>query len=62
MIKMGNMSDEMRQDGAKMRKMRDVSSVGAPWRSYGSLRAANKSASPGPGEGKGGVMIGDVRI
>ena len=50
------------QGSAKMRKMRDVSSVGAPWRSYEPLAPANKSASPGPGEGKGGVMIGDLRI
>ena len=50
------------QDSAKMRTMRDVSSDGAPWRSYSPLRSANKSASPGPGEGKGGVMIGDLRI
>ena len=29
-LKMGKMSDKMRQDGAKMRKMEDVSSVLGP--------------------------------
>ena len=29
-LKMGKMSDKMRQDGATMRKMKDVSSVLAP--------------------------------
>ena len=33
-LKKGKMSDKMRQDGAKMRKMKDVSSVLGPSGSY----------------------------
>ena len=50
-IKMGKVSDKMRHDVAKMRKMRDVSSVLGPLRCYGGERSANKFASRGPGEG-----------
>ena len=49
-LKMDKMTAKIPQDGAKMRKMRDVSSVGAPWRSYDAERAANNAASQGPGE------------
>ena len=50
-LKMGRMSDKMRQDSAKMRKMKDFPSVSAPWRSYDPLKVANNAASRGPGEG-----------
>ena len=50
-LKMGKMSEQMRQDVAKMRKMRDVSSVLGPGRRYDLERAAHKFASRGPGEG-----------
>ena len=33
-LKMGKISDRMRQDGAKMRKLKDVSSVFDPDRRY----------------------------
>ena len=59
---MGRISDKMRQDGAKMRKMRDVSSVLGPPRGDEVVQPANSTPSPGPVEGKGGVMIGDLRI
>ena len=49
-LKMGKMSDNMRQDVAKMRKMRDVSSVLSPCRGYGGEQSANSPASRGPGE------------
>ena len=44
-LKMGKISDTMKQDGAKMRKMRDVSSVFDPDRRYEGERPANKVAS-----------------
>ena len=44
----------MRQDGAKMRKMEDVSSVLGPPRRHGGVQEANKGASRGPGRGRGG--------
>ena len=47
---MGKMSDKMRQDGAKMRKMKDVSSVLGPSGGYGTVQPANRPASQGPGE------------
>ena len=47
---MGKMSEQMRQDVAKMRKMRDVSSVLGPGRRYDLEQPANKFASRGPGE------------
>ena len=50
-LKKGKMSDKMRQDGAKMRKMKDVSSVLAPLGGYEHLRASNSAASRGAGEG-----------
>ena len=50
-LKMGKISEQMRQDVAKMRKMRDVSSVLGPCRPYGGEQAANKFAGRGPGEG-----------
>ena len=40
----------MRQDGAKMRIMKDVSSVLGPWRRYEGEHHANSPASRGPGE------------
>ena len=49
-LKMGKMSDKMRQDVAKMRKMRDVSSVLGPCRGYEGEQVANNPASRGPGE------------
>ena len=54
---MDKMTDKIPQDGAKMRTMTDVSSVGAPWRSYEGVRTANSAASPGPGEGYGRVNL-----
>ena len=50
-LKMGKMSDKMRQDGGKMRKKRDVPSGFVPSGGYGSVRPANNGASRGPGEG-----------
>ena len=50
-LKKGKMSDKMRQDGAKMRKMKDVSSVLGPPRRYEGVQLANSRASRGPGEG-----------
>ena len=50
-LKMGKMSDKMRQDGAKMRKMEDVSSVLGPPGGYGYLRTNNTAAGRGAGEG-----------
>ena len=50
-LKMGKVSDKMRQDVAKMRKMKDVSSVLGPLRAYDPERPANNPASRGPGEG-----------
>ena len=50
-LKKGKMSDKMRQDGAKMRKMKDVSSVLAPSGREGVQGAANKLPSRGAGEG-----------
>ena len=47
---MGKISDKMRQDGGKMRKMEDVSSVLGPCRRYDPEQAANNPASRGPGE------------
>ena len=49
--KMDKISDKMRQDGAKLRKIKDVSSVFAPWREHDPLQAANNPASRGAGEG-----------
>ena len=50
-LKMGKISDKMRQDVAKMRKMRDVSSVLGPCRAYDPEQVANNLAGRGPGEG-----------
>ena len=47
---MDKISDKMRQDSAKMRKMKDVSSVFAPWRAYDPRKAANNGPSRGAGE------------
>ena len=44
-LKMDKIRDKMRQDSAKMRKMRDVSSVGAPWRGYEGVQPANNPAN-----------------
>ena len=54
-LKKGKMSDKMRQDGAKMRKMKDVSSVLGP---SGRLRhrpPCQQPGGPGPwgGDGEG---------
>ena len=49
-LKMGNTSDKMRQDGAKMRKMKDVSSVLGPVRGEEYLQSANKFSGRGAGE------------
>ena len=48
---MGKVSDKMRQDGAKMRKMEDVSSVLGPSGGEGYQEASNSAAGRGPGEG-----------
>ena len=47
---MRKMSDKMRQDDAKMRKMRDLSSVFRPSKGYECLRNANKLLGRGAGE------------
>ena len=49
-IKMGMMSDKLKQDGAKMRKMEDVSSVLGPLGGEDLPRPANIPAARGPGE------------
>ena len=49
-LKMSKISDKMRQDGGKMRKMEDVSSVLGPCRRYDLEQPANNLASRGPGE------------
>ena len=49
-LKMDKISNKMRQDVAKMRKMRDVSSVLGPCRAYEGERTANNLAGRGPGE------------
>ena len=49
-LKMDKMSDKMRQDGGKMRKMKDISSVLGPPRGYGHPGASNNAASRGAGE------------
>ena len=49
-LKTGKMSDKMRQDGAKMRKMKDVSSVLGPSGGYEHQGASNSAASRGAGE------------
>ena len=46
----GKMSDKMRQDGGKMRKMKDVSSVLGPPGRWECVQPANNSAGRGPGE------------
>ena len=50
-LTMAKMSDKMRQDGGKMRKMKDVSSGLAPPGGEDLHRPANNTASRGPGEG-----------
>ena len=49
-LKMAKMSDKMRQDGGKMRKMTDVSSVLGPPRGEDPVRPANRPARQGHGE------------
>ena len=49
-LKMDKMSDKMRHDGGKMRKMRDVSSVLSPLRGHGGPQAANNASSRRVGE------------
>ena len=48
--KMDKIGDKMRLDGAKMRKMRDVSSVFGPLRGEEYHRTANSLAGRGDGE------------
>ena len=50
-LKMDKMSDKMRQDGGKMRKMKDVSSVLGTSGGEGYQGASNTAASRGAGEG-----------
>ena len=50
-LKTGKMSDKMRQDGAKMRKMKDVSSVLGPLGGHEERGTSNSAASRGAGEG-----------
>ena len=50
-IKMGKVSDKMRQDGAKMRKMEDVSSVLGPSGGGEYHQGSNNAAGRGAGEG-----------
>ena len=52
-LKMGKISDRMRQDGTKMRKMAHVPSVFTPSGGYDTVQPANNAASQGPGEGMG---------
>ena len=49
-LKKGKMSDKMRQDGGKMRKMKDVSSVLGPSGGYEHQGASNSAAGRGAGE------------
>ena len=49
-LKMDKMSDKMRQDGGKIRKMKGVSSVLGPSRGEDLHRPANSAAGRGPGE------------
>ena len=49
-LKMGKMSDKVRQDGGKMRKKRDVPSGFVPSGGHGLQGPANNPASRGPGE------------
>ena len=49
-LKMGKISDRMRQDGAKMRKMAHVPSVFTPSGEHDAVQVANNPASQGPGE------------
>ena len=50
MLKMAKMSDKMKQDGGKMRKMKAVSSVLGPPGRQGPVWAANSEARRGHGE------------
>ena len=50
-LKMGKIGDKMKQDGAKMRRMKDVSSVLGPLGGHGGLPASNSAAGRGAGEG-----------
>ena len=49
-LKMGRIGDKMRQDGAKMRKMKDVSSVLGLSGGEEYLQVSNNTASRGAGE------------
>ena len=49
-LKMGKVSDKMRQDGGKMPKMKDVSSVLAPSGGHGGFQGSNSAAGRGAGE------------
>ena len=53
--KTDKVSDKMRLDGAKMRKMQDVSSVLGPLRAYGSRKPLQQCCGPGR---RGGVGEG----
>ena len=50
-LKMHKISDKIRQDGGKVRNMKDVSSVLGPPRRYEGVQPANREASRSPGEG-----------
>ena len=50
LLKMAKMSDKMRQDGGKMRKIKDVSSVLGALGGHEGLPASNNAASRGAGE------------
>ena len=49
-LKMAKISDKMRQDGAKMRKMKDVSSVLGPSGGEEYHQGSNTAAGRGAGE------------
>ena len=48
---MNKISNKMRQDGAKVRNVKDVSSVLGPLRAYEGRKPLNSVASQGAGEG-----------
>ena len=49
-LKMDKISDKMRQDGAKMRKMKDVSSISGSSGGHEHQEASNNFPSRGAGE------------
>ena len=54
-LKMDKMSDKIRHDGGKMRKMKDVSSVLGPSGRYDTVQPANRNRARAVGRGWGGV-------